>query len=41
MNKKERIEQIKQDLKYSNKVLNALSDENRQNFKSKKIINRY
>lgn len=30
MNKKEQIEQIKQDLKASNKVLNALSDENRQ-----------
>lgn len=30
MNKKERIEQIKQDLKDSNNVLNALSDENRQ-----------
>lgn len=30
MNKKERIELIKQDLKASNKVLNALSDENRQ-----------
>lgn len=30
MNKKNRIEKIKQDWKNSNKVLNALSDENRQ-----------
>lgn len=30
MNKKDRIDLIKQDLKDSNRILNALSDENRQ-----------